>query len=228
MNNVDIKEQILLSIKTKSATKLAVTDNSMATLNLLKKVLKYLSSNFNSNLKGTDKRVLLEYKDRGPYEAQLKIAGDLLIFSLHSNVFEFDRDHPIQKMSYSRENPLNTYCGVISIYNFLYDSFRYNRVEDLGYLVARIFVNRENHFFVEGKRQFAFLYNDFGKDIMDKDVLRKIVFTSIMYCLDFDLLVQPYEQVKIASVAQVVNKIESARMQTGKRLGFTYNTDDIH
>jgi len=34
---------------------------------------------------------------------------------------------------------------MISIYNFLSDSFKFNRVNDIGYLIARVFTNKENH-----------------------------------------------------------------------------------
>jgi hypothetical protein len=48
-----------------------------------------------------------------------------------------------------------------------------------------------------------------------------------MYAIEFDLLVPPYDHVKIASVAQLNEKMEYSRMKTGKRLGFKFNSDDI-
>ena len=45
---------------------------------------------------------------------------------------------------------------MINIYNFLSDSFVYDRERDLGYLVARVFLNKEGHFFVQGKKQLGF------------------------------------------------------------------------
>jgi hypothetical protein len=45
--------------------------------------------------------------------------------------------------------------------------------------------------------------------------------------LEFDLLVPPYDMVKIASVAQMNSKIDSSKLQTGKRLGFKFNSDDV-
>ncbi|HEX2934331.1 MAG TPA: hypothetical protein VHO72_03165 [Bacteroidales bacterium] len=227
MNNVDQKEEILKTISVKSVIKHQIYDNTALNFHNLKNVLKYIATNFNSNLKGIDKRVLLEYKDQGEYDAQLKVAGDLLVFSMHSNVFEFDRSHSIWKMSYAQSNPFSTYCGMISIYNFLYDSFRYNRFEDLGYLVARIFINKDNFYFVEGKRQMGFWVNNFGTSQINNEVLRDIVYSAIQYSLEFDLLVPPYDNVKIASVAQINTKIESTKIQTGKRLGFTFNSDDV-
>lgn len=223
----DIKTDIANTLKEKSVMKQRVYDNTFALLITLKQVLLEISKEFNNQLKEVDRRVALEFKDQGQFEAQLKIAGDLLIFSMHTNVFEFNREHSIWKLPYVQENKLNSYCGVISIYNFLSDSFKYFREEDLGYLVARIFINQENHFMVEGKRQFGFLYNNFGKDILTKDILKQIIYNTIQYTLEFDLLVPPYDNVKIVTVGQMNQKIEYSKIQTGKRLGFTFNSDDV-
>ena len=107
------------------------------------------------------------------------------------------------------------------------DSFKYNRSQDLGYLIARIFVNRENHFFVEGKRQSNEVVKDFGIDELTKEYLKDIIETAVQYAIDFDLLVPPYDNIKIASVAQMNEKMEFSKMQTGKRLGFKFNSDDV-
>ena len=37
-----------------------------------------------------DERIVIEYKDSGEFEAQLRVSGDLLVFQMHSNVFKFD------------------------------------------------------------------------------------------------------------------------------------------
>ena len=227
MNNVDKKEEIIKTLSTKSVIKHQVYDNTLETFNNLKTVLKYISTNLNSNLKGIDKRIFLENKDQGVFESQLKVAGDLLVFSMHSNAFEFDRSHPIWKLSYIQNTPFSSICGVINIYNFLYDSFRYGRFDDLGYLVARIFINKDMQYFVEGKRQMGFWLNNFGTAPINSETLRDIVYSAIQYSLEFDLLVPPYDSVKIASVAQINSMIETSKIQTGKRLGFTFNSDDI-
>ncbi len=223
----DMRDEILSTLREKSVLKQRVYDNTLTVLNLTKQALFDISKDFNEQLTHIDNRVSLEYKDQGSFEAQLKIAGDLLIFSMHSNIFEFNRENTIWKIPYVQENKWNSYCGIISIYNFLSDSFKYLREDDLGYLVARIFINQENHFLVEGKRQFGFLYNNFGKDIISKDIIRQIIMNSIQYTLEFDLLVPPYDNVKIATVGQMNHKIVSARIQTGKRLGFAFNSDDV-
>lgn len=223
------KEQALIvsNLAIKANLKQVVYDNTLDTFNLLKEVLLEIEEGCNSKLRGVDKRVQLDYRDRGKFEAQLKVAGDLLIFSMHSNIFEFDRSHGVWKTSYVQKDKTNSYCGIINIYNFLSDSFKYNRADDLGYLIARLFVNKEKRYFVEGKRQLGFLYSNFGKEPIDKKTTLKIIQTAILYSMEFDLLVPPYDHVKIASVAQMNKKIQSSVLQTGKRLGFQFNSDDV-
>jgi len=227
MTEKDQKEQILSALEMKSLVKQKVYDQTFEIFNLLKEVLQEIKNEINSEIQVKDPRVSFEYKERSQFEVELKVAGDILIFSMHSNIFEFDRDHNVWKLSYVKENSLFSFCGIINVYNFLSDSFKYNRLEDLGYLITRIFVNLDKHFFVEGKRQQEYLYNNFGKSILTKEILKDIVLRIINYAIEFDLLVPPYDNVKIASVAQMNEKVEYHKMKTGKRLGFKFNSDDV-
>lgn len=215
-------------IVAKSNIKQLAYTNTLSSFNLLKEALKELVEEFRKGLEGkVPTEVLPVFIEKGPFEAEFQLAGDLLVFSMHSNVFVFNREHPIWKIDYVKDNPLNSYCGIIHIYNFLSDSFKYNRLQDLGYLIARIFINQDNHFFVEGKRQSGELVKDFGSDVVTKEVLRQILETAIKYAVDFDLLVPPYDQVKIASVEQMKDEISHSKIITGKRVGFKFNSDDI-
>ena len=219
--------KIIGLLKTKSVLKQKIFDNTYETFGLLKEVLSEVSEEFNPPLAKLDNRVTVEYINRGMFEAQLKVAGDMLVFSMFTNAFEFDRSHPIRKNSHVADNPYNSICGMISIYNFLNDSFRYNRSGDLGYLIARMFINRDFFYFVEGKQQMNNWVNHFGTATISKEILREIVESAILYTINFDLLVPPYDSVKIITLEQMNSKIDSARFQTGKRLGFTFNSDDI-
>ncbi len=216
MTEKEVRESLLEAFVIKSTVKQKVYENTKQTFFILNKVLKQLEETYLSKI-----------KNDVPVEAEFKIAGDLLIFSMHSNVFEFDDKHPVWNTPYLKEDPLRSYCGTINIYNFLADSFKYNRVNDLGYLVARIFINKENHFFVEGKRQSNELVKDFALDTISPGILRQIVETAIQYCIEFDLLVPPYEQIKIATVDQMNQKMTHSKMVTAKRLGFGFKTDDV-
>ena len=212
----------------KTNLKQEVYRKSVSSFALLKEVLKELADDYREKLRNkVDDNVLPVYQEKGPFEAEFRLGGDMLIFSMHSNVFVFNREHPIWKLDYIKANPMNSYCGVFNIYNFLADSFKYNRMEDLGYLIARIFVNRESHFFVEGKRQSGELVKDFGSDEMTKEYMKEILETAIQYAIDFDLLVPPYDQVKIVTVEQMHAEINNSKIQTGKRLGFKFNSDDV-
>jgi hypothetical protein len=223
-SNVDQLQGIIF----KTNLKQEVYRKTSTSFSLLKEVLKDLAEEYTSFLRDkVDENVLPVYQEKGLFEAEFRIGGDLLIFSMHSNVFLFNREHPIWKIDYIKNKSENAYCGVFNIYNFLADSFKYNRYEDLGYLVARIFVNRESHFFVEGKRQSNELVKDFGSDELTKEYMKEIIETTILYAIDFDLLVPPYDQVKIANVQQMQAEINHSRIQTGKRLGFKFNSDDI-
>ena len=221
------KLAIISTLKEKSILKQKVFDNTLEAFSNVKDVLKSLAKEVNINLTGMDSRIKLEYTDRSNFDAQIKVAGDILLFSMHSNIFQFDREHPAWKTAYIQKNKFNAYSGIINIYNFLADSFKYSRQDDLGYLIARIFINHEKQYFVEGKRQMGMLFTNFGNEEISKQSLHVIISTAIQYSLEFDLLVPPYDTVKIATVGQAEAKIQHSRVMTGKRLGFQFNSDDV-
>ena len=228
MSDLDEKKQIIIgTLKEKSVLKQKVFDNTLESFCMVKEILKSLSREVNSNLGGVDSRVKMEYSDRSNFDAQLKVAGDILLFSMHSNIFQFDRDHQAWKTAYIQKNKYNAYSGIINIYNFLADSFKYSRLDDLGYLIARIFINHENQYFVEGKRQMGMLFTNYGNEAISKPALQLIISTAIQYSMEFDLLVPPYDTIKIATVGQAEAKIQHSRVITGKRLGFQFNSDDV-
>jgi hypothetical protein len=228
MSEIDDKKLTIIStLKEKSILKQKVYDNTLEWFGVIKDILKTFSKEVNTSLTGFDQRVRMEYTDRSNFDAQLKVAGDILLFSMHSNIFQFDREHPAWKTAYIQKNKYNAYSGVINIYNFLFDSFKYSRLDDLGYLIARIFINHESQYLVEGKRQMGMLFSNYGNEAISRNSLQVIISTAIQYCLEFDLLVPPYDTVKIATVGQAEAKIQHSRVITGKRLGFQFNSDDV-
>jgi hypothetical protein len=223
----DKKNTIIGTLKEKSLLKQKVYDNTLEWFSVIKDILKNLSKDVNADLGNIDSRIKMEYTDRSNFDAQLKVAGDILLFSMHSNIFQFDREHPAWKTPYIQKNKFNAYSGIINIYNFLFDSFKYSRMDDLGYLIARIFINHENQYLVEGKRQMGMLFSNYGNEAISRPALQVIISTAIQYSLEFDLLVPPYDTVKIATVGQAEAKIQHSRVITGKRLGFQFNSDDV-
>lgn len=221
------QEQILNTIRRKTGLKQKVFSNTYNSFLMLKEVLKTMEIEYNRKLSEDFSDKIIAFRERSKFQYELHVAGDVLVFYMHSNVFEFDREHQIWKVSYVKENKMSTYSGVINIYNFLADSFKYDRTDDLGYLVGRFFINKDDKFFVEGKRQMGLLHANFGHKKIDKDEIRLIVETAIAYTLEFDLLLPPYEKVKLLTVEQINESRNRSKIRTGKRLGFGFRSDDV-
>ena len=228
METPPLRTKILETIIRKSTLKQKVFDNTFAAFNLLKETLLEMASEMDDALDGRlDRRVRLEYRDRGKFEAQLQVANDMLIFQMHTDVFEFAPDHPIHRTEYVREDAQRSYCGVVNIYNFLADSFKFNRNADEGYLIGRIFINRERRYFVEGKQQDSLRAADFGRAEIDREALTAILESAIDFSLNFDLLMPPYEENKRVTLDQFNTRMDNSKFVTGKRLGYDFDIDDI-
>ena len=81
MENPPLRSKIPQTIVEKSTLKQRVFDQTFAVFNELKEALLETASELDDELDGKlDRRVRLEYRDRGKFEAQLQIASDLLIF----------------------------------------------------------------------------------------------------------------------------------------------------
>ena len=228
MDPSPLRAKILETIVRKSSLKQQVFDNTFATFNELKDILFEMSSEWDDELDGRiDRRVRIEYRDRGKFETQFQVASDLLIFRMHTDVFEFDANHLVWQTPYVQADRENSYCGVINIYNFLSDSFKFNRNADEGYLIGRIFINRERRYFVEGKQQTSMRAAEFGKSEIGRDALIAILEEAIWFALNFDLLMPPYEDNKRVTVDQFNTKMDNSKFVTGKRLGYDFEVEDI-
>lgn len=218
-------ESIKKSLVEKGPLKVDVSQRTAAAFNQLKTVLKKLEQDLLETLHTVDKRVLVKYAERGTYELELRVSDDILIFSMHTDVYTFPEGNEIWKNSYLTDNKNRSYCGIISIYNFLTDSVKFNRSNDVGVLVARIFVNNENHFFVDGKKQLGIGYNNFESDELTEQRLRDIAETAILFSLNFDVMTPPFEQLRIITVRELIEKNMAGVISTGKRLGFKLQSE---
>ena len=186
-----------------------------------------MASEMDDELDGKlDRRVRLEYRDRGKFEAQLQVANDILIFQMHTDVFEFDANHLIWQNPY-----------VQSTAKFLLRPDQHSTIplrlvqvqpqRRRSYLIGRIFINRERCYFVEGKRQTSMRPIAFGRAAITREALVGILETAIAYSLDFDLLTPPYEDAKRVTVDQFNTKMDNSKFVTGKRLGYDFEVEDI-
>ncbi len=218
-------EDIAKIINRKGNLKLDVYENTKETMFLLKTEARKIIEELLRITVRSKHDIPLEFIDKSDFEFEIKFAGDVLIFMMHTNIFEFSRYHDIMKIPYIKKDSERSYCGIINIYNFLADSFKFNRINDSGYMIGRLFVNKEKHCYIEGKREIAMIYNDFSKSEITPAVIRKILLSSILYTINFDLLTPPYDDVKIVSVYEMQETIENMRIKTGKRLGFKFQAD---
>lgn len=222
---MELKESLSTLILSKGELKQNVYNSTKETFALFRSTAKELVELLaaENNKKGDN--IKFKYTDRGDFEFQVQFAGDLLIFMMHTNVFEFSRNHDVMKSPYIRENPQRSYCGVIHIYNFLADSFDYQRDNDLGYLIGRVFINIDKHYFIEGKRELGMLYNNFNTSTITPESVQSIVESAMEYTTNFDLLSPPYDEIKVVSVGEMRNNFDKKSMVTAKRLGFRFQAD---
>ncbi len=225
MENTINQSELYEKVLNKAILKQVVYNNTFEASKLFKEVIVEIVADFKKQHLPKSSNITFEYRDKDAFEMEFKFAGDVLIFMMHTNVFEFPRHHEIMRTSYIREDLNRSYCGIINIYNFLADSFKYNRDNDIGYLIGRIFVNNDNHFFIEGKKELGLIYNDFGNNVLDKQAVKGIVEKAILYTSNFDLLTPPYDEVKEVSVFEIKANIDNILLKTGKRLGFKFQAD---
>ena len=211
----------------KGELKQQIYSSTLESMELFKQCAKEFEDYYEENCAEQHPRVSVDYNGKNLHEFKLRFAGDVLIFLMHTNIFEFPRDHEVMKTPYIREDQTRSYCGVIHIFNFLSDSFRYNRINDSGYMIGRIFINKDKHFYVEGKRDLAKVLNNFNNRELDKQSVEEILRSAIQYTINFDLLVPEYSNLVEISVNDIL-QIEDQNMilKTGKRLGFRFEPDD--
>jgi hypothetical protein len=217
---IDQKEQIIKLLKEKSVMKQDVFRNTIGAFALVKECVREIANDLSNETQTIDKRIIVTSTETNSYATQLRVAGDMLEFFMHTNVFEFERSHAMFKTGYIKQNEYNSYCGIINVYNFLNDSFKFNRLNDLGYLVCRIFVNREMHFFIEAKGPIGIKYSTFSVEPLNHDQVKEIINDLIIYAISFDLFTPPIEQIKEVSVNEIQEKVSSINLRTGKRLGY--------
>lgn len=221
----DPRSAALVALRSKACMKQDVYARITALFNELKEICAEVAEDLSAQVKLTDERLQVGYSDKGDTSCELRVAGDLVVFNMHTNVFRLDQSHSLWKSSYLEEDELRGYFGVVNIYNFLNDSVKYNRDRDIGYLVSRLLLNKEGHFFMQGKRQLGFLYNNLQQDVMERAALKQLVYHVVDHVLSFDLLAPPYDQVSQVSVLELKEMYANQQFSTGKRMGFRFQAD---
>jgi hypothetical protein len=218
-------DQIVQMLGEKAPLKMDVIHNLERVFGNLRTVCRNLEKELTASLEKVDKRITVKVSERGSSDIEFRFCDDVIIFSMHTDAYIFPESHQMWKNTYVSDDRSRTYCGMISIYNFLTGSLKYNRINDQGVLIGRIFVNRENHYFVEGKKQLGIGFNNFESDELNEQHLRGIVETAILHCLEIDIVTPSFDQVRVISVQELLEKNLANVVSTGKRLGFRLQSD---
>lgn len=223
--DTDNYSKILSEFENKASLKQAIYRNTTETFALLKKQLFKIAAKLQSDYTAKDPSVEVHFKESSKFEAELKFSGDMLMVSMHSNVFSFDRSSSMFQTNYIKEDESLGYCGAIYIHNFLADSVKYNRLADEGSLIARILVNKEMHFIVEGEGPLDFLYQNMADNIISEEKLTDIIERSILFCLNSDLMLPPFAQIKDVTLNQKQTMLAASGYPTGKNLGYQFKAE---
>jgi hypothetical protein len=218
------RAQILQVLLDKSVLKQDISIDTEKVFALLKAHIKIELAELQKSV--TDKRVRLSFHEKGEAEIHVYVGSDVLVFTLHSNVFRLPDSNALWGTSYFKEDENHGYFGVIYIYNFLAQSFLQNRLNDSGYLIGRILINHDRHFLVEGKGTLGRLFQDPQNMELNEQIIGLIVQLSFHYALTFDLLVPPFEVMEELSVAQIQQIGDELKLKTAKRLGFKRSSEE--
>lgn len=211
-------------LENKSAAKQVTYKNLLAAFQILARESQRVAESLKAQIKINDDDVTVDFIEVNEHEFQVKLAGDLLIFVLHTNIVTFDETHAAMQQPYCKEKEINRYFGQIMIYNFMADSVRFNRVNDPGYLVARILINHENRFLVEGEGKLGVLYDKISDKALLPDDLNNTVQYALTTAIENDLMAPPFPQVRFITLHQKMEK--TSELGAGQKIGFRMNYEN--
>jgi hypothetical protein len=209
----------------KSTAKQAIYRNTLEAFKLLKKVSIELVKKLSSRVNPLDASVVVEYRDINELEFHIKISGDLLIFVMHSNIVTFPEDYDLMTSDYVEEDFRRRFFGHIMAYNFMADSVKYNRLNDPGYLLGRLLINIENHFYLEGVDQLDLKYKDIAKNKLTEEAAILMVESAMIASVNNDLMAQDLEDIRKITVKQ---KLDNQQVSRTQKVGFNFSYQASH
>ena len=219
----DALNYIIEQLKEKASIKQLVYRNLQEVFNSMRGEGQRITGDLKERIKEIDTSIAVAYQETDDFEFRLKFGGDTLVFHMQSNVITFNDDFPMMQSPYITEDPGRKYFGHITIYNFLSDSIKYNRLEDPGYLIARLLINKENHFYVEGSGQLNFLFQDLENKVVTTDWLRLIIEKAMAEAMDKDLIGPKFPDIRSITLKQ--KQTENLAAVRGEKIGFQMRSD---
>jgi hypothetical protein len=215
---LDPLDHIRLLLESKSTAKQITYKNLLAAFQILAKESKRVVAELKKMIKPGDEDVTVDFKMVNDNEFQVKLAGDLLIFVLHTNVVTFEEGHLIMQDPNIRQNEVNRYFGQLMIYNFMADSLKFNRMNDPGYLVARLLINHEGRYIIEGEGRLSAIANKISSESITENELNVLVKLALTIAIENDLMAPPFPQVRFITLFQKIEKTQE--LGAGQKIGF--------
>jgi hypothetical protein len=215
---LDPLEHIRHLLESKSTAKQITYKNLVAAFSILSKESKRVIGELKKMVKPGDEDVTLNFQQVNEHEFHVKLAGDLLVFVLHTNVVTLDETHPVMQDPYIKQNEVNRYFGQIMIYNFMADSIKFNRVNDPGYLLARLLINHEARYVIEGEGQLNAIANRISTEAITEGELNVLVKLALTIAIENDLIAPPFPDVRFISLHQKMEKTQE--LGAGQKIGF--------
>lgn len=117
LNSEDPIKYIKHLLESKSTAKQTAYKNIRRVFSVLSEESRNIVSELKRRAHPGDKDVTVEFNSVTEQEFDVKLAGDMLIFVVNTNVVTLEEAHPIMSADYIRENEVNRYFGQIMVYN---------------------------------------------------------------------------------------------------------------
>ena len=217
LNSEDPIRFIKHLLESKSSAKQVAYKNICKAFSTLEAEGKSIVEELKRRANPADKDVTVEFNQINPREFDVKLAGDMLIFVQGTNIVTLEESHPILKEEYILQSEVNRYFGQIMVYNFMAESLKYNRTNDPGYLLARLMVNHENRFFIEGERELRD-YNTISPNPITDDDLKMFVKIVLKMAIENDLVAPAFTEVKAITLNQ--KRDHTLELGGAQKIGF--------
>lgn len=217
LNSEDPIRFIKHLLESKSSAKQVAYKHICKAFLILEEEAKSIVEELKRRANPADKDVTVEFNQVNKQEFDVKLAGDMLIFVLGTNIVTLEESHPILKDEYIQQNEVNRYFGQIMVYNFMAESLKYNRTNDPGYLLARLMINHENRFFIEGERELRD-YNEISPNPITEDDLKMFVKIVLKMAIENDLVAPAFTEVKAITLNQ--KRDHTLELGGAQKIGF--------
>ncbi|MCX7697695.1 MAG: hypothetical protein N2Z72_08405 [Bacteroidales bacterium] len=226
MNSITVKD-LAAKIEHKHNLDSIILEQGQKALNLLKKEFQLLLSDLRKNMNYLHHQVVLQLKDKGDYEFECSIGEKALAFFLPNHVYDTGLRNGIFPISYlfKQTSPENRLACIIHVYYFKTDSLFNQRANDMGILLARIFINKDYDCIVEGKGELGVITPSMPKP-MGNLIARKVIVNAIHFLIDLDFPQASFQEVEKICVQDYLTIVDQTHYSQTRKIGFQSKWDN--